>query len=30
MAGMVPNDADNIQIETINVRTIKHDSSLDS
>lgn len=30
MTGTVPNDANNIQIETINVRTIKHDSSLDS
>ncbi|EPD8598427.1 hypothetical protein ACSE7Y_002922 [Yersinia enterocolitica] len=30
MAGMVPKDADNIQLEIINVRTIKHDSSLDA
>lgn len=29
MAGMVPKDADNIQLAIINVRTIKHDSSLD-
>ncbi|AJJ06002.1 hypothetical protein ACQPT2_09870 [Erwinia amylovora] len=30
MAGMVPKDADNIQLAVINVRTIKHDSSLDA
>lgn len=30
MAGMVPQDADNIQLAVINVRTIKHDSSLDA
>lgn len=30
MAGMVPKDADNIKLAVINVRTIKHDSSLDA
>ncbi|MGC0836969.1 hypothetical protein [Pantoea agglomerans] len=30
MAGMVPQDADNIQLAVINVRTVKHDSSLDA
>lgn len=30
MAGMVPRDADNIQLEIINIRTIKHDSSLEA
>ncbi|MFP1944406.1 hypothetical protein [Lonsdalea quercina] len=30
MAGMVPKDADNIQLAVINVRTIKHDSLLDA
>lgn len=30
MAGMVPKDADNIQLAVINIRTIKHDSSLDA
>lgn len=30
MAEMVPKDADNIRLDVINVRTIKHDSSLDT
>ncbi|ELI8044525.1 hypothetical protein RSG19_001573 [Yersinia enterocolitica] len=30
MSGMVPKDADNIKLDVINVRTIKHDSSLDA
>lgn len=30
MSGMVPKDADNIKLNVINVRTIKHDSSLDT
>lgn len=30
MSEMVPKDADNIRLDVINVRTIKHDSSLDT
>jgi hypothetical protein len=30
MAEMVPKDADNIRLDVINVRTIKHDSPLDT
>ncbi|EMA9490383.1 TPA: hypothetical protein U5E00_004330 [Yersinia enterocolitica] len=30
MSGMVPKDADNIKLDVINVRTVMHDSSLDT
>ncbi|QHB31949.1 hypothetical protein F0T03_07105 [Yersinia canariae] len=30
LSEMVPKDADNIQLSVINVRTVKHDSSLDT
>jgi len=30
MAAMVPKDADNIKLDVINVRTVMHDSSLDT